>query len=139
LGERGSRWLLAQVPGLAVEGFAGTLYGQWSAERLQWTDGATALSVEQPGATLRLGCLLQRRLCLDELRAAEVALDLPPASDEAGAPLQLPDIRLPLEIRIGHLALGSLRIDGTQQLRELSLSAQLERSGLRLSALELAR
>ena len=84
LGERGSRWLLAQVPGLAVEGFAGTLYGQWSAERLQWTDGATALSVEQPGATLRLGCLLQRRLCLDELRAAEVALDLPPASDEAG-------------------------------------------------------
>lgn len=139
LGERGSRWLLAQVPGLAVEGFAGTLYGQWSAERLQWTDGATALSVEQPGATLRLGCLLQRRLCLDELRAAEVALDLPPASDEAGAPLQLPDIRLPLEIRIGHLALGSLRIDGAQQLRELSLSAQLERSGLRLSALELAR
>jgi len=139
LGERGSRWLLAQVPGLAVEGFAGSLYGQWSAERLQWTDGAATLHVAQPGVTLRPGCLLQRRLCLDELRAAEVALDLPPAPEAAGTPLQLPDIRLPLEVAIGRLMLGRLRLDGVEQLRELALSAQLQRSGLQLSAVELSR
>lgn len=137
--ERGSRWLLAQVPGLVVEEFTGSLYSRWSAERLQWTDGATALRVERAHAALRLHCLLQGRLCLDELQAGEVALTLPPASEEASAPLQLPQIHLPLELQLGRLTLGRLRMDERELLRDLSLSAQWERSGLQLSDLTLVR
>ncbi|MCL7463144.1 translocation/assembly module TamB domain-containing protein [Pseudomonas sp. NW5] len=138
--ERGSRWLLGQVPGLSLEGWTGPLYGHWTAERLSWTDGRTALTLEQPRATLRLSCLWQRRLCVDELQAAELALTLPPAdASEPAAALPLPQIHLPLEVQIGRLALGRLLLQGNEQLRDLALSAQLTQSGLHLSELTLRR
>ena len=41
--ETGGRWLLDQVPGLAVEGFDGTLGGRWSATRLSWQQALPAV------------------------------------------------------------------------------------------------
>ncbi|HAQ72693.1 MAG TPA: hypothetical protein DCR66_01745, partial [Pseudomonas sp.] len=33
----GSRWLLAQAPGVQVDGFQGRLGGRWQTEQLRWS------------------------------------------------------------------------------------------------------
>ena len=138
--ERGSRWLLGRVPGLVVEDFRGRLLGDWRAAAVRWQSGDTRLALESLRVSNRLGCLRQRRLCLDELSAARLQLDLPPAPEtSAGEALSLPDIRLPLGLDIGRLQLDSLVINGVEQLRDLVLAARLDGAGLQLSAVDLQR
>ncbi|MCQ4347146.1 translocation/assembly module TamB [Pseudomonas stutzeri] len=138
--EPGSRWLLGRVPGLTVEAFEGRLLGDWRAAALRWQSGATRLALEQPRMALRPACLVEALLCLDELGAVRLQLELPPSGEEpSGEPLSLPDLRLPLGIEIGRLQLGSLEVNGVQQLSELALAARLDRQGLQLSSLDLQR
>ncbi|SEJ47595.1 translocation and assembly module TamB [Pseudomonas linyingensis] len=138
--ETGSRWLLGRVPGLAVEDFRGRLLGDWSAAALRWQSGETRMALESLRVTNRLGCLRERLLCLDELAAARLQIDLPPSPEQAvSEPLSLPDIRLPLGLDIGRLQLGSLEVNGVEQLRDLVLAARLDRQGLQLTAVDLQR
>ncbi len=138
--EPGSRWLLARVPGLTVEDFRGRLFGDWTAASLRWQSGANRVQVEQVRVVNRLTCLREGALCLDELGAARLQLDLPPGEPPAAAtPLALPDIRLPLAVRVARLQLGSLVVNGVEQLHELALSASLDRQGLQLGAVDLQR
>lgn len=137
--ESGSRWLLARVPGLAVDGFRGRLLGAWSAERLLWQSAAARVELQAPRAALRLACLGEGALCLDELAAAALRIDLPAASAPGGGAFELPALRLPLGLRIARLQLGSLRIDGVDYLHDLAVSASLDRGGLQLGALDVRR
>ncbi len=137
--ESGSRWLLGRVPGLAVEDFRGRLLGNWSASALRWQSGGTRVQLEQLKVVNRLACLSEGLLCLDELAAARLQLDLPPSPEKAREPLSLPDIRLPLGLDIGRLQLDSLVINGVEQLRDLVLAARLDRQGLQLTAVDLQR
>ena len=138
--ETGSRWLLGRVSGLVVEDFRGRLLGDWSAGALRWQSGGTRVALEQLKVVNRLACLRQRLLCLDELSATRLQLDLPPAAEDAASePLSLPDIRLPLGLDIQRLQLGSLEINGVQQLHDLALTARLDGQGLQLSAVDLQR
>ncbi len=138
--ETGSRWLLGRVPGLAVEDFRGRLLGDWSAGALRWQSGETRVTLESLRVTNRLACLRQWQLCLGELSAARLQLQLPPAAEQASPePLSLPDIRLPLGVRIDRLQLGSLEINGVQQLHDLALSAALDGNGLQLAGVDLQR
>ncbi|MCC6077430.1 translocation/assembly module TamB domain-containing protein [Pseudomonas sp. GCM10022188] len=138
--ESGSRWLLARMPGLVVEDFRGRLLGNWSAARLRWQSGASRVELEQLRVVNRLACLRTGTLCLDEVSAARLRLDLPPSTEPQPAePLALPEIRLPLAVRIQRLQLGSLVVNDVEQLRGLVLAADLDRHGLRLSAVELQR
>nr|WP_254797495.1 translocation/assembly module TamB domain-containing protein [Pseudomonas aromaticivorans] len=138
--ETGSRWLLGRVPGLAVEDFRGRLLGNWSASALRWQSGETRMALESLRVTNRLACLPEGLMCLDELVAARLQLDLPPSPEQAASePLRLPDIRLPLGLDIGRLQLDSLVINGVEQLRDLVLAARLGRQGLQLTAVDLQR
>ena len=137
--ESGSRWLLARVPGLAVDGFRGRLLDAWSAERLLWQSAAARVELQAPRAALRLACLGEGALCLDELAAAALRIDLPAASAPGGGAFELPALRLPLGLRIARLQLGSLRIDGVDYLHDLAVSASLDRGGLQLGALDVRR
>lgn len=138
--EPGSRWLLARVPGLTVEDFRGRLFGDWTAASLRWQSGASRVQVEQLRVVNRLACLRQGALCLGRLAAARLQLDLPPSESPAEAtPLTLPELRLPLAVRIARLELGSLAVNGVEQLHDLALSASLDRQGLHLGAVDLQR
>ncbi|HEY6611762.1 MAG TPA: translocation/assembly module TamB, partial [Pseudomonas sp.] len=138
--ETGSRWLLGRVSGLVVEDFRGRLLGDWSASALHWQSGGVRVTLEQLRVVNRLACLRQQQLCLDELSATRLQLDLPPAAEDAASePLSLPDIRLPLGLDIQRLQLGSLEINGVQQLHDLALTARLDGQGLQLSAVDLQR
>ncbi|QEY62740.1 translocation/assembly module TamB [Metapseudomonas lalkuanensis] len=138
--ETGGRWLLDQVPGLAVEGFDGTLGGRWSATRLSWQQDGTALKVEAPLLAWSPGCLLRRTLCIDELASDSIQLDLPAtAPDEDSGPISLPELCLPLALEIGQVRVGRFVLDGDDQLQQLDLVAHWQADGLQLERLSLRR
>ena len=82
------------------------------------------------------GLLRIERLQGDDLRLTLAASETPPAIE----PPQIPDVALPFAIEVGELALARLVIDSggqEQRLSNLTLAAQLDAEGLRISDLQL--
>ena len=71
--QAGSRWLLAQVPGLQVDSFAGRLGGAWRADSLLWQQGETRVVLQQVDMAWSPLCLLRlpQRIAL-EARGAQL-------------------------------------------------------------------
>lgn len=136
--QAGSRWLLTQVPGLHIEQFSGELAGQWHAERLLWEHDGTRVDVVAPELAWSPGCLLQWTLCVDRLKAQQVQIQLTPAAAEsAPGPTTLPALKLPLAIRLGDVQLGSLQLDGVEQLRDVKLAAHWTAAGMQIDSAHL--
>ncbi len=135
----GSRWTLARVPGLQVENFSGRLAGQWSAERLTWQQGADRVEVSAAEFAWSPYCLLRLTLCIERLHAGQVGLTLAPSGDDNDQPLSLPELHLPLALRLGEVRIGSVLLDGEEQLRGLQLAAQWRADGLQIDRLILQR
>ncbi|MCD5974221.1 translocation/assembly module TamB domain-containing protein [Pseudomonas quasicaspiana] len=131
--ETGSQWVLARVPGLQLQNFNGRLGGQWQADHLIWQQDATRVEIDKPVLEWSPGCLLKMTLCIEQLHADQVRLQLAPANDAAQSePLQLPDLKLPLAIRLGDVRIDSLSLDGNEQVADLKLAAHWTAEGLRL-------
>lgn len=136
----GSRWLLQRVPGVQVEGFAGHLAGRWQAERLFWQQGEQGVELLAPRFAWSPGCLLRLTLCIDELVAEDVQLHFPPgAEDTDSTPFSLPDIQLPLALRVERIELGRVRLNDVEQVQGLQLRADWRGEGLDIQALHLRR
>lgn len=137
----GSRWLLAQAPGVQVEGFQGRLGGSWEAEQLRWSQDRNSVLVMQPRLDWSPGCLLRMTLCINELTAERIEMTFPPGPDEdaSGEPFSLPDIQLPLELKVLQVDLGSLHLNGDELLQAAQLRADWRREGLDISQLQLLR
>ena len=142
--EPGGRWLLGQVPGLEVEQVRGRLGGEWHAERLDYRSGDTRVTVEGPHIAWRPGCLLRLDVCLDRLHSGDVTLQLPPgeAPEEAksgDSPIELPNIELPVTIRVADLDIGAVRLNGDTLIAGANLSAAMEGDTLQLHYLQVQR
>jgi translocation and assembly module TamB len=136
----GSRWALAQVPGLQVENFQGRLGGHWSADHVLWQQGGLRLELQTPAFDWSPGCLLKMTLCINRLEVEQIHLQLPPSQPSTdNSPLSLPELKLPVAVHLGSIYVGSLQIDGTEQLRSLNLAAQWTAQGLRIDSLHLQR
>jgi translocation and assembly module TamB len=136
----GSRWALGLVPGLTVENFQGRLGGQWSADRVLWQQDASRVELDQPIFAWSPSCLLRMTLCIDQLKADNIALQLPASSDEpSSGPISLPDLDLPLAIELGDVQVGSLSFNGTEQLKGLQLAAHWTAEGLQIDSVQLQR
>ncbi|SEI16089.1 translocation and assembly module TamB [Pseudomonas asplenii] len=136
----GSRWALAQVPGLTVENFQGRLGGQWSADRVYWEQGGSRVELSQPRFDWSLPCLARLSLCIDQLDVERVELHFAPDEPQADSgPLVLPNLKLPLSIRLGQVRIGSLLLDGSEQFRELQLAAHWTAAGLQIDTLHVRR
>ncbi len=131
--ERGSAWALAQVPGLEVSAPRGRLWGDFAAERLVYRpdpEAAPLLVVDDAswrGLRLTRTIAGRWRVVVDELQAARVRHDPPPAppSDE---PMRPPDsLELPLELQVHALRIGEFDTPalGGTPLRELRAELQL--------------
>ncbi|WP_449434929.1 translocation/assembly module TamB domain-containing protein [Pseudomonas putida] len=138
--EGGSRWVLGQVPGLAVADFEGRLASNWQASRINWADGGSRVQVQAPQLTWSPACLLRATLCIDRLQAQRIDMAFAPgeASADSG-PLQLPVLHLPVAIELGEVKVGQLRLDGSDLLGDLHLAAHWTASGLRIETLQLQR
>ncbi len=136
----GSRWALAQVPGLAVDNFRGHLGGHWSADQVRWEQGGTRLQLQTPLLEWSPSCLLHLTLCIGRLEVEQISLTLPPSAPSSDSgPLQLPDVKLPITLQLGEVYLGSLSIDGSEQVQKLKLAAQWTVDGLRIDSLHAQR
>lgn len=136
--ESGSRWVLARVPGLQVEQFQGRLSGHWSAARLTWQQGGDRVVVVGPSLDWQPECLLRAALCIDWLQAESVDMTFAPSADTAaGAPVVLPNLKLPLAIELGDVQLGVLRLDGNEQVRDVKLVGRWRDNGLQIETAHL--
>ncbi|WP_434705749.1 translocation/assembly module TamB [Pseudomonas sp. Z1-12] len=136
----GSRWALGLVPGLSVENFQGRLGGQWSADRLLWQQGDSRVEVDRLIFAWSPLCLVRMTLCIEQLKADQIALRLPASADEpSSGPISLPDLDLPLAIELGDVQVGSLSFNGSEQLKGLQLVAHWTSEGLQIDSVQLQR
>ncbi len=138
--ESGSRRLLGWVPGLTLEGFEGRFGGHWQAERLHWQQGEDSVRIEAPQLDWSPGCLLRLTLCIDLLATGDIDARFAPAPEApASEPFSLPDLDLPLALRITQVQIGRLRIDGAEQLRQARLRAYWRDGALAIEELAVER
>ncbi|MGK9063633.1 translocation/assembly module TamB domain-containing protein [Stutzerimonas chloritidismutans] len=136
----GSRWVLEKVPGLEVEAFEGRLAGRWRADRLVWEQNGKRVEVAEPRMDWSPSCLLRRTLCIEALVAGDIDVHIPPGPDEpSSGPIELPELKLPLALRIERVEVGQVQFNGAEQLQELSLRADWRREGLDIGALQIRR
>ncbi|MDX1297444.1 MAG: translocation/assembly module TamB domain-containing protein [Pseudomonas sp.] len=133
----GSRWLLAQVPGLQVDGFSGRLGGAWRAEQLRWQQGQSRVEVQAPSLTWSPACLLRLTLCVEQLHSGPIILVLPAEEQPNSEPFSLPDVSLPLALQLGEVRIASLQLNGVEQLRGLQLAARWTAQGIQLDNISL--
>ncbi len=137
----GSRWVLSKIPGVQVEQFRGRLGGNWQAQRLTWEQDGSRVEVETPRMAWSPLCLLRMTLCVEALVAGDIDLHFPPAPDDGAPsePFSLPELKLPLELRVERVEIGSLRLNDAEQLQRLQLRADWRKGGLNIKALQLRR
>ena len=138
--QAGSRWALGLVPGLSVENFQGRLGGQWSADHLLWQQDGNRVELNKPIFEWSPLCLTRMTLCIDQLKTDQVILQFAPSaqSTESG-PITLPDLQLPLAIELGDVQIGSLLLDGSEQLKDLQLAAHWTAKGMQIDSVKLQR
>ncbi|WP_376782865.1 translocation/assembly module TamB domain-containing protein [Stutzerimonas balearica] len=138
--ESGSRRLLGWVPGLTVEGFEGRLAGRWRAERLRWQGGDDRVQIETPRLDWSPSCLLRLTLCINKLVTGDIEASFAPSPQtEPSEPFSLPDLSLPLGLRVGLIEIGRVRLDGVEQLQQARLSADWRGDELVIEQLSVKR
>ncbi|WP_024694694.1 translocation/assembly module TamB domain-containing protein [Pseudomonas syringae] len=136
----GSQWALARVPGLQLENFQGRLGGQFSADRLVWQQAQDRVEVQSLAFDWAPACLLKMTLCVDRLSAENVMMQFAPRAEPGPeGPITLPTLKLPLAIQLKHVQLGSLQLDGGEQLRDLRLAAHWTAQGLQIDSAHVQR
>lgn len=138
--QAGSRWALARVPGLTLENFKGILGSHWQADSLIWQQGATRVEVRAPELAWSPSCLWRMTLCIDTLHTDAILVQLPASQEPASdGPITLPDLQLPVAIELSDVRIGSLQLDGVQQLSGFELAAHWTADGLKIDRGHLQR
>jgi len=140
--ERGSRWLLAHVPGVEVQGYEGQLANHWQASQLTWASAdGLRVTLEGPRFGWSPACLLRLRLCLSQLQAERVSIApaTPQAPPADTGPLRLPDIDLPLSLELEQVDIGEVVYAGEPVITGLHLAAAWNADGVQIGSLTLAR
>lgn len=137
--ERASRWVLAQVPGLAVDGFSGQLAGSWHADQVTWTQPGQQVLLRNVDLAWTPSCLLRMTLCLDRVVVDAVEVTAQTAASTDSQPLALPDLQLPLSIELGEVSIGNVQMAGADQVQQLQLAARWTQDGLQIDRLHAQR
>ncbi|ROM94509.1 translocation/assembly module TamB domain-containing protein [Pseudomonas brassicacearum] len=137
--QTGSRWTLDRVPGLSVENFQGRLGGQWSADHLLWQQTGSRVELNKPVFAWSPLCLLRMTLCIEQLKAEQVILQFAPSNEASSGPISLPELKLPVAIQLGEVQIGSLLLNGSEQLKDLQLAAHWTTRGLQIDSVHLQR
>jgi translocation and assembly module TamB len=133
----GSRWLLAQVPDVQVDGFSGTLGGRWHAQQLRWQQGERSVHVLAPNVVWSPACLLRLTLCVEQLHSGPISLLFPTDEQPSSEPFSLPDLSLPLALHLRDVQIDSLQLNGVEQLQGLQLAARWTVQGIQVDNLSL--
>ena len=145
--EGGTQWLLRQATELArpygfdiaYERSSGTLLGRLQLDGVTFDGADTRVEAGHLLLHWRPLALLDRRLHIVALEVADVHVVPPPASDTSPSVPQIPDIVLPLTVRLDRLNLDRLSVqqgEGVLQFDHLALYARLDEDGLMVGDLD---
>ncbi len=97
---------------LAVDNARGSLYSGVQFDRLTWTDiEGPMIEVREGELSWRIGALIERRLHVPLAKARSVQIKLPPADDQPGKPIVLPEsLKLPIGVQIDDVVVNTLSI-----------------------------
>ncbi len=85
-------------------------------------------------------CLTRMTLCIEQLKADQVSLQFPPGGEEqSSGPISLPDLKLPVALELGDVQVGSVRFNGSEQLKGLQLTAHWTEKGMQIDSVKLQR
>jgi translocation and assembly module TamB len=129
--EAGTRWLLAQVPGLTVNGVQGSLLGdRLHIDSVQWLGGANAptvqvdgIELEQPQWRLLPFAGAWVSLSARALHVVRVTWRSPQASGPRSG--SAPPLHLPLALSIDAATVDELRLDDAAPWREVHAQLRL--------------
>jgi len=123
-----------RVDGLELDAFEGNLRKGIATEALSFENDALKIEARGVDTAWRLGCLTERRFCLD--RAIVDELDVTTYATEAapkepGGPIELPSIALPIDVTLEEVLVKRLTFQAPgdappQVLENLSLSARTD-------------
>ncbi|MBE0485332.1 MAG: translocation/assembly module TamB [Marinobacter sp.] len=132
--ETGTAWTIDQIPGLQTEADRGSLLGQWQAERLSWQGYGVGVVVDAPEVDWSPGCLFEKTLCLDTLKADRIAVTIQPSGteEESAGDINLPRVSLPIAVVIGDIALGPLTVNDGAIWDRVELTSRASGSSLEL-------
>ncbi|KAA1175197.1 translocation/assembly module TamB [Marinobacter salinexigens] len=124
--ETGTAWVIDQIPGLDVSAGNGSLFGEWRAERLKWQGYGVFVQAEEPYIDWSPSCLFNKQLCLDSLNLRALVITTLPSegSEKGNEGIDLPDVDLPIALRIGNVNLGPFVLNGSPVWDSVELSAQ---------------
>lgn len=134
--EGGSRWLLAKIPGVQVDAFAGRLGGAWSAARVMWQQPGDEVALTDVSVEWSPSCLLKLTLCIDHLHAQQVTLQFASSESTDDTPLSLPALNLPLSLQLGDIQVGSIVYNGGEQASQLEMVARWNAAGMQIERLQ---
>lgn len=147
--ESGSRWLLRQASQLAptqdvqfrFASSRGALLDRIELDDVEVEAAGARVAIDGLQLQWQPRALLQRQLHVELLSAQGVRLVPPaPAPAEPAAVPELPDIALPISVRLDRLAIDDLRVqqaDGEFVLEHASLTAGVEPSAITVDNLQL--
>ena len=129
-----------RVPGLSIDGASGNLRHGITAESVTYANDTIDIKAAGLESGWRLGCLMQRKFCLDDLHidALDVTtfatdeVDETPPRTEA---IALPDIELPIDIALSDITIDTVRFQApgdvpVQIVNDIHISAQTSDSQL---------
>jgi translocation and assembly module TamB len=133
----GLRFGLAQVPGLQVEEIQGRLWDKTVLRGVRYHQDGIQVNIGEAVLNWRPAALWWRTVHIVTLAGHEIEIVLPPPQESTAstAPLRLPDITLPLDVRINELAVSALRLrqgDAVQVIEDFRLQAHTDRTQSRL-------
>lgn len=126
--DSGSRWLLAQLPGVKVEGWSGGLLGErWQAERvrIEWNGGASHATLSKLDAQglrwqLRPSPSAWAGLHIGTLSIGRI--DVVSGGPPSSAPPTLPaSIALPAALSVARGQIGSVHLGPDEMARDITL------------------
>ena len=146
--EAGTSWLLRQASSHAPTAGVqftyahsrGTLLGRLELDDVALSVAGSEVDVGSLQLQWRPRDLWQRLLHVESLSLSGVRVRPPPTSASASGPPELPDVVLPIALRVDRFAVDDLQVtqsDGVLVLQHLALSAALDNDGLRIADLVL--
>lgn len=119
------------LPGLRYERVAGRLIGPLHLEQFRYAHGELRVALQQGTLDWQPRALLERQLEITQLHISGLQLQLPPSAEAPPAtdePFTLPDIQIPLALRLGDVQADNLRIQAADAEEIVINKAQLRAS-----------
>ena len=138
----GTQWTLqqasSQVSALNIEGIEGRFFDGVEIQRLSYQSGDTSVNAKTLLTAWDPSCLLQKKLCLNNIDVESLSLTLPPPTETAepapsDAPFSLPPLPLALDLQKARIGtLSWTQADTTQTIENIALSVQADSSSIQI-------